>query len=144
MDELTELAVAGATALVTQLVTDGRAQVRDRVAAFLARRRGDEEEAVRGELERSRSVLVAAREAGDAGTASSVQDEWRSRLRRTLRNDPQAVAELRSLLDELAPGRDTGAGGTVHSIISGGEQHGTVVQAHTVADLTIGNDRGSR
>ncbi|WP_234376957.1 hypothetical protein [Streptomyces sp. TP-A0356] len=141
MDELTALAAAGATALVTQMVTDGWAQVRDRVAAFFAGRRGGDGEVVQGELERSRAELVAARDAGDEETASDIQDEWRSRLRRTLRNDPQAVSELRSLLDELAPNANTGSGGTVNNTISGGVQHGTVVQARTVGDLSIGDSR---
>ncbi|MER6124720.1 hypothetical protein ABT173_19155 [Streptomyces sp. NPDC001795] len=136
MDELTELAVAGATALVTQMVTDGWAQVRDRVTAFLARRRGGDEEVVQGELERSRADLVAARDAGDEETASDIQDEWRSRLRRTLRNDPEAVAELRSLLDELAPSPGATAGGTVNNnTISGGVYNHTVIQAGTVGRM---------
>ena len=139
MDELTGLAMAGATALVTQMVTDGWAQMRDRVAAFLTRRRGGDEESVQGELERSRDDLVAARDAGDEETAADIQEEWRARLRRTLRNDPQAAAELRSLLDELTPSPESGSGGVVHNTISGGVQHGTVIMAHTVGDLTIGD-----
>lgn len=141
MDELTELAAAGATALVTQMVTDGWAQVRDRVGAFFARRRGGDEEAVQGELERSRADLVAARDAGDEDTASDIREEWRSRLRRMLRKDPQAVSELRALLDELAPSTGARTDGTVHNTISGGVQHGTVIQAHTVGDLNIGDSR---
>jgi len=138
--ELTELAVAGATALVTQMVTDGWAQARDRVAAFFARRRGDDEEAeqqsVQGELEVSRDELVAARDAGDEEAVADVQAEWRNRLRRTLRADPHAAAELRALLDELAPDSDAQAKGSVHNTISGGVQHGTVIQTGTIGSLT--------
>lgn len=141
MDELTDLAVAGATALVTQMVTDGWARVRDRAAAFLARRRDGDEEVVRGELERSRADLVAARDAGDEETASDIRDEWRSRLRRTLRNDPRAAAELRALLDELDPGPGRDAPGAVYNTITGGVHHGMVIQAGTVGDVTPGGTR---
>ncbi|MFJ8935414.1 hypothetical protein ACIRL0_06800 [Streptomyces sp. NPDC102365] len=134
--ELVALAAAGATALVQQMVTDGWGNVRDRVVALFSR--GRDEEAVRGELEESRADLVAARDAEDEDAAADVQASWRVRLRRTLRDDPEAAAELRSLLAELDP-RPTGpASSTVHNSISGGVQHGTVVQAHTVGDLTIG------
>ncbi|MGW0820536.1 hypothetical protein [Streptomyces sp. NPDC002845] len=136
--ELTALAAAGATALVQQMVTDGWTQVRDRVVALFAR--GREEEAVQGELEESRADLVAAQDSGDEEAVADVQAEWRNRLRRTLRADPEAAAELRTLLDELAPPADDQGKGTAHNhnTISGGVQHGTVIQAHTVGDLTIG------
>jgi hypothetical protein len=141
VDELTELAVAGATALVTQMVTDGWGQVRDRVVALFTRGRGGEEEAIQGELESARAELVAAQEAEDAQAVYDVQAEWRSRLRRTLRADPEAAAELRAILQELAPSPGDREQGSVHNTISGGVQHGTVIQAHTIGDLTIGEPR---
>lgn len=137
--ELVGLATAGATALVQQMVTDGWSGVRDRVVALFSR--GRDEAAVQEELEESRAELVEARAAGDDSAAADVEAVWRRRLRRTLQADPAAVAELRALLDELAPPADAQGGGTVHNTISGGVQHGTVVQAHTVGDLTIGDTR---
>ncbi|MFF1767397.1 hypothetical protein [Streptomyces sp. NPDC058249] len=137
MDELTELAVAGATALVTQMVSDGRAQVRDRLVAILTRGSGDEE-VVQGELETARAELVAAREAGDARAADDVLVEWRNRLRRTPRADPEVAAELRSLLDELERAADEQPRGNVYNAIDGGMHHGSVVQAQSIGILTIG------
>ncbi|WP_328496994.1 hypothetical protein OHS59_32960 [Streptomyces sp. NBC_00414] len=134
--ELAALAAAGATALVQQMVTDGWGNVRDRVVVFFSR--GRDEAAVEGELEESRTDLVAARDAGDEDAAADVQASWRTRLRRTLRNDPEAAAELRTLLAELSLPSTVPATSTVHNSIRGGVQHGTVVQAHTVGDLTIG------
>ncbi|MGP4042854.1 hypothetical protein [Streptomyces sp. 2A115] len=99
---------------------------------------GRDEEAVQGELEESRADLVAARDAEDEEAAADVQASWRTRLRRTLRDDPEAAAELRALLDELTQPSAASAPGTVHNTISGGVRHGTAVQAHTVGDLTIG------
>jgi hypothetical protein len=135
--ELTALAAAGATALVQQMVTDGWANVRDRVVVLFAR--GRDEEAVVGELEESRADLVAARDADDEEAAADVQASWRTRLRRTLRDDPAAAAELRALLDELAPPSTAPTPGSVHNIISGDVRHSAVVQAHTVVGgVTIG------
>ncbi|MFF1658795.1 hypothetical protein [Streptomyces sp. NPDC058255] len=131
MDELTELAVAGATALVTQMVSDGRAQVRDRLVAILTRGSGDEE-VVQGELETARAELVAARAADD------VLVEWRNRLRRTPRADPEVAGELRSLLDELERAADEQPRGNVYNTINGGVYHGSVVQAQSIGILTIG------
>ncbi|MFD4624759.1 hypothetical protein [Streptomyces sp. NPDC058475] len=117
MDELTELAVAGATALVTQMVSDGRAQERDRLVAILTRGSGDEE-FVQGELETARAESVAAREAGDAQAADDVLAEWRNRLRRTPRADPEVAAELRTMLNELEPAADEQPRGNVYNTIN--------------------------
>ncbi|MCB5907213.1 hypothetical protein [Streptomyces pinistramenti] len=132
--ELTALAAAGATTLVQQMATEGWTQARRRVAAFLARRRGTaDEEALEGELEASRADVAAARETGDADEVEDVTAAWRVRLRRLLRDDPQAAAELRSLLDELRPegGRETVR--EVHNTINGGVHHGTVIQAGVIS-----------
>ncbi|GAB2963440.1 hypothetical protein GCM10023080_025290 [Streptomyces pseudoechinosporeus] len=133
--ELTALAAAGATALVQQMVTDGWVNVRDRVVAFFSR--GSEEEVIEGELEESRAELAAAWAAEDEEAAADVQASWRSRLRRTLRDNPEAVAELRALLDELAPQSAASQHSTVHNIhntINGGVHHGTVIQAGTIGE----------
>lgn len=132
--ELVALATAGATALVQQMASDGWAAVRGRMAAFLARRRGTaDEEAVEGELEVSRADLVAAREEGDQDGVDGVTTAWRLRLQRLLREDPAAAAELRALLDEVAPERDHATVREVHNTISGGTQHGAVIQAGVVS-----------
>ncbi|MFD6286582.1 hypothetical protein [Streptomyces sp. NPDC060205] len=129
--ELAALAAAGATALVQQMVTDGWGSVRDRVVAVFSR--GQDEEVVQGELEESRADLVAARDADDEDAAADVQASWRVRLRRALRDDPQAAAELRALLDELSPRSTTPTTPTtltVHNTVSGGTS-GVVVQGGT-------------
>ncbi|MFC4468069.1 hypothetical protein ACFPH6_26635 [Streptomyces xiangluensis] len=134
--ELTALAAAGATALVQQMVTDGWGNVRGRVVALFSR--GRDEEVVEGELEESRAELVAARDTEDEDAAADVQASWRSRLRRTLREDPAAAAELRALLDELAPQpaapQHSTAVHNTHNTINGGVHHGMVIQAHTVGE----------
>ncbi|MFI8928500.1 hypothetical protein ACIG3E_12585 [Streptomyces sp. NPDC053474] len=135
--ELAALAGAGATALVQAMVGDGWAAARGRVVAFLGRRRGADEDQVSGALDETRDDLLAARAAGDADAEADARAEWRNRMRRALRADPGAAAELRLLLDDLGHGGDH-RGGVVHNTISGGVQRGNVIQAHTVGDVHLG------
>lgn len=139
--ELVALAAAGATALVQQMAVDSWAQARDRMVSFFSRR-GGEEDVIEGELETSRGELAAAMEAGDEQTALDVQAEWRTRLRRTLLANPAAASELRAMLDDLAPPKGDQQVADVHNTISGGMQHGPVIQAGNVGSLSFGMPSG--
>jgi len=89
--ELTSLATSGAAALVQAMTTDLWSTVRDRVAALFG---GDQ--GVAAELDQTRSdVLEKTLPDEDA------RPELRNRLRRLLRNNPEAAAELRVILNEL-------------------------------------------
>ncbi|MGA5469845.1 hypothetical protein ACPCUK_13660 [Streptomyces arboris] len=140
--ELVALAGAGATALVQQMAVDSWEQARDLVVSFFSRRGGGEEAVIEGELETSRGELVAAMNAGDEQTASDVQAEWRTRLRRTLLADPAAASELQAILDDLAPRKRDGQVVDVRNTISGGVQHGPVIQAGNVGSLSFGAPPG--
>ncbi|MFF9894110.1 hypothetical protein [Streptomyces longispororuber] len=135
--ELAALAAAGATALVQAMVGDGWAAARGRVAALLGRRSGADEDVVGRELDLARAEFTAAQDAGDGAAADDVRAEWRARMRRALRADPEAAAELRALLEELGYG-DDGRGGGARNTVSGGVQYGGVIQAHTVGDVHLG------
>ncbi|MGY5137227.1 hypothetical protein ACWGJW_33410 [Streptomyces nigrescens] len=135
--ELTALAAAGATAFVQQMAADSWAQARDRIASFFSRRAG-EEGVIEGELETSRRELTVAIEAGDEQTALDVEAEWRTRLRRTLVANPAAASELRQVLIELVPDGSGQQVANVHNTISGGVQHGPVVQVGNVGSLNLG------
>ncbi|MFD9812305.1 hypothetical protein [Streptomyces sp. NPDC059080] len=138
--ELTALATAGATALVQQMVTDGWAQVRGRAAAFLARRRGtDDEEAVRDGLDASRDELIAARQDGDEDSAADVTAALRGQLRRLLREDPGAAGELAALVEEWRPAQGGLSVRDVHNSMSGTVQQGIVIQAGVISHLNNGN-----
>lgn len=129
--ELAALAASGATTLIGLMATEAWTQARDRVAGFFSR--GREEE-----LDLSRAELVAAREAGDDQAVADVEAEWRTRLRRRLQADPEAAAELRLLLDELTPQLPAQQVRDVRNTVSGGVQHGPVIQAGTISGLTFG------
>ncbi|MFE6986392.1 hypothetical protein [Streptomyces griseus] len=133
--ELTALAASGATTFVGLMATEAWTQVRGRVARFLAR--GEDTEAVDAELEESRAELTAARADADEETAADIEAEWRTRLRRALRANPEAAAQLRDLLDELAPLQPAGHTVSVTNTISGGTQHGPVFQGEKFSNLTF-------
>ncbi|WP_063762252.1 hypothetical protein [Streptomyces sp. NRRL F-5123] len=133
--ELAGLAASGATTVVGLMASDAWAQVRARLARFLARGGAEgAEEAASADLERSRGELVEARQARDAGTEDDVLAEWRLRLRRTLQADPAAAEELRRMLAELAP-ESRAAGGTTYytaNTTHGGVYHEAVIQAGSI------------
>lgn len=133
--ELTALAASGATAFVGLMATEAWNQARGRVARFLAR--GEDSEAVDAELEESREELIAARRSGDEDGAADVTAEWRIRIRRALRDNPEAAGELRELLDELAPHQAPGPTVTVNNSTNGGTYYSQVIQGHDISGLTF-------
>ncbi|MFI6703338.1 hypothetical protein ACIBJC_31065 [Streptomyces sp. NPDC050509] len=137
--ELVALATAGATALVQQMATDGWTAARDRVAGFLVARGWGSAESVGADLEATRAELTAAQREDDTEAVDDLHAEWRGRLRRTLRADPEAAAELRALLDELNPRLPTQQVGGVHNNVTGGTHHGAVVQSGTIGSLHFGS-----
>ncbi|MFJ1548009.1 hypothetical protein [Streptomyces sp. NPDC088246] len=72
--------------------------------------------------------LLRGRETQDESETHAVAAEWRDRLHTLLRADPSARAELLSLLDSLAEPPRNQASPAVHNAISGGVQHGPVIQ----------------
>ncbi|MFI6581294.1 hypothetical protein [Embleya sp. NPDC050493] len=132
------LAASGATTMVGLMVSESWAQARTRIAALFGRGDPAQGIAVERELDSSRRELSVARESGDDPVIADIEAEWRTRLRRLLRADSVAAAELRTLLDELAPLLPEEAAGAVHNTISGGTQQGPVIQGRDFTGLTFG------
>ncbi|WP_097869242.1 hypothetical protein [Streptomyces sp. rh34] len=139
--ELTALAASGATAFVGLMVTEAWTQARGRVARFLGR--GEDDEAVDAELEASRRELTAARAAADDEAVADVEEEWRIRLRRALRANPEAADELRALLDDLSPLAPAGPAVSVTNTVSGGIQNAPVLQGQMFFAPTFNGGRSA-
>ncbi|MFD7064571.1 hypothetical protein [Streptomyces sp. NPDC059906] len=140
--ELMALIGTGATTVVGLMVTDAWGQVRQRVVGLFASGAEAEADGVAGELEESRTTLVAAEgTAAEEELRSDVTASVRLRLRRLLEQDPGAAGELRRLVDELAPASPPP--GAVHNSITGGRQDGPVVQGHTFTRLTFRTTGGT-
>ncbi|GLU49181.1 hypothetical protein [Nocardiopsis ansamitocini] len=113
------LAASAATTLVQAMITDGWEAVRDRFAGLFGRAATG----VVAELERSRLDALAGPE-----LAEEVVGEWKPKLRRLLTDNPEAVQELRALLEELAPrAEESGVANTITGDVSG-----IAVQARTI------------
>lgn len=115
------LVLAAGTALVQAMATDGWAQVRDAVAGLWHRALGvGQIEDVSGDLAALRLEVLQARDADDQATEESLTGEWRSKLHRLLRADPDLAAALREVLDQvLTPALQPAQQERVQTILTG-------------------------
>lgn len=105
-DPLSTLALTGATTVVAAMATEAWETTRDRTAALFRWRRAavgeggtrPEVEAVAAELDESAAQVRGA--GGSSGTRGAQTEVWRQRLIAVLRQEPQAQAELRDIVDE--------------------------------------------
>lgn len=135
--ELAALAASGASSLVGLMVSDAWSAARGRVARLFAR--GGDEDQVAGELTAARDELAEADRNGDEEHRVDIQEEWQLRLRRLLRADPGAAAELRALLDEIAPAEPAAGGVVINNTVSGGTHHAPVIQVGQLGHGTFGS-----
>ncbi|MFE1166508.1 hypothetical protein [Nocardiopsis sp. NPDC058789] len=140
-----ELFEEGARVLTQEMVRGGWTVVQGWVTRVFG---GDETKRHRAleEVAETRREL----DAGDGGAVSAeeVEQSWRTQLRRLLREDPAAAAELRALLDEVAPsgtGNVTNTARDVHGVlIQAGTIHGGVHRNETRYDGDHVEMRGNR
>ncbi|MFE5331357.1 hypothetical protein ACFRCG_33725 [Embleya sp. NPDC056575] len=130
------LAASGATTMVGLMVSESWTQARSRLAAFFSRT-GSEPSTTEQQLDAAQGELTTARAQGNDIVAADIEAEWRTRLRRALQSDPTAAADLRALLDELTPLTGTPTTTQVTNTITGGTQHGPVLQGHNFSAVTF-------
>ncbi|MER6999286.1 hypothetical protein [Streptomyces sp. NPDC000410] len=111
--ELAALAASGATVLVESMVTDAWTGLKTRVVALFRRSGGE----VGDELDAARDELTSGEQ-----DPAELETEWKVRLRRALAQDPEAVAELRAIVEEFGGPAATYAGD--HIEIHGNTFHG--------------------
>ncbi|MEV0370419.1 hypothetical protein AB0I10_11410 [Streptomyces sp. NPDC050636] len=117
------------TALVTLMVTAAWEQAREGVVAVWRRIRPGQEDRVEEELEEARTELVQAEQDGDAEQVrQDLAAEWQARLRRVLRDEPEAAAELQRILDDARGAVPEEARPSVR-MQARAEGHGRVFQA---------------
>ncbi|MGP2437616.1 hypothetical protein [Streptomyces sp. JW3] len=101
---VTSLAQSAGTTLVTLMAADAWQRTRDGFAQLWRRMQPERAEAVVAELEAGREDVLAAVTAQDQQTLDELRLQWQGFVRRLIVARPDAVAELRRLLDELDPG----------------------------------------
>ncbi|MEF9909096.1 MULTISPECIES: hypothetical protein [unclassified Streptomyces] len=139
--ELAALAASGATTLVSLMVTDSWAQARELVGRLISR--NDPGGAAVADLDTTRDRLLAADAYDGAVTAQDITDHWHAQFHELLRNGSVTSGGLRDLVTVLQRLADTSAPLplTVRNDITGGVQHGPVIQAGRITGLTF-RDRG--
>ncbi|MCF3960233.1 hypothetical protein [Streptomyces fuscigenes] len=139
--ELAVLAASGATTLVSLMVTDSWTPARELIKRFLTRTDADPD--TFDDLQDARTRLLAADATERERTAHEISQRYGDRLRRLAEagngSDEALPALLTSLLQLSASAADSRR--TVDNRISGGVQHGPVVQSGSVTGLTFHVDR---
>lgn len=133
--ELAALAASGATTLVSLMVTDSWTQARDLVGRLLSRTGP----AAVADLDDTRTRLLAADERNGDQIARDITAQWQTHLHHLLQTGAVTSENLRDVLSSLERLADTSAPhpGVVHNDISGGVQHGPVIQSGRITGLTV-------
>ncbi|MFD8723184.1 hypothetical protein ACFV2H_35745 [Streptomyces sp. NPDC059629] len=142
--ELAAMAASGATTLVSLMVTDSWTHARALMGRCLARA-GADTVAISG-LDDARARLLLTGTAVDERAASDIAAEWQTRLCGLVETGALTGEDLSALgasLRRLAAAA-AGRSGTVHNTVSGGTQHGPIVQAGTVTGLAFPPDPSPR
>ena len=142
--ELAVLAASGATTLVSLMVTDSWTHARKLVGRYLTRTGAAPD--TFDDLQDARTALLAADATEHERTAREISRRYGDRLRRLAEADDGSNEALRALLTSLLHLSASAADSrhTVDNRISGGVQHGPVVQSGTVTGLTFHVDHLDR
>ncbi|MFF3487306.1 hypothetical protein ACFYXC_29095 [Streptomyces sp. NPDC002701] len=142
--ELAILAASGASTLVSLMVTDSWTHARELVGRYLTRTGADP--GTFDDLQDARTRLLAADATERERTAREIGRRYGGRLRRLAEADDNSDEALRALLTSLLQLSASAADSrrTVDNRISGGVQHGPVVQSGSVAGLTFHVDHVDR
>ncbi|WP_431781983.1 hypothetical protein [Streptomyces chumphonensis] len=135
--ELAVLAASGATTLVSLMVTDSWAHARELVGRYL-NRTGAAPDTFE-DLQDARTRLLVTDATERERIACEISRRYGDRLRRLAEADDGSDEALRALLTSLQELSAATADSwrTVDNHISGGVQHGPVVQSGTVTGLTF-------
>jgi len=109
--ELAQLVAASANTLVALMLTDAWNQARDQVVGVWRRFRPEQADAVSGQLDASADDLAQARQADDGEAEGEIRGEWSGRLRRLVRDEPEAAGALEEFVRRYAS-QVPAAGGT--------------------------------
>ena len=134
--ELAALAASGATTLVSLMVTDSWTHARELVGRFFSRT-GSDSTAI-ADLDTARTRLLAAEAAGNEQTIRDIRNQWHAYLQYLLQAGSATGEDLRDLLTSLQRAANANTQqGAVYNAISGGVQHGPVIQSGQISRLTL-------
>ncbi|MFE7129420.1 hypothetical protein ACFVIM_00990 [Streptomyces sp. NPDC057638] len=124
--EVALLAQSAGTTLVALMATDAWQHMREGITRLWRRTQPERADTIAAELEAGRDDVLAAVASGDHEDLEELRLQWQGSVRRLLVERPDAVEELRALLDRLDPGGSAARRITQHATVSG---RGRVYQA---------------
>ncbi|MDX3064474.1 hypothetical protein PV518_20205 [Streptomyces sp. ND04-05B] len=124
--EVALLAQSAGTTLVGLMATDAWQHMRDGITRLWRRTQPERADTVAAELEAGREDVLVATASDDQQTLDELRLQWQGTVRRLLVARPDAVQELRALLDQLDPEGSAARRITQHATASG---QGRVYQA---------------
>lgn len=101
--DLEALALSAGSALVGTMSTELWEHTRAVVVGWWRQTHPERAAAVEAELTEAGEDLLEARAAGDRDAEAQLVADWQRRLRRLLLARPELAAEVRAVVDELAP-----------------------------------------
>lgn len=99
-DDMDQLVLAAASALIGAMTTDGWNEARASAVALWRRAHPDRVPAIESELSEVRDEILAAREAGEPEVERDLVADWQRKFRRLITAHPELAAELEVLQDE--------------------------------------------
>lgn len=124
--EVALFAQSAGTTLVALMATDAWQHMRDGITRLWRRTQPERADTVAAELEAGRDDVLAAVASDDHEALEELRLQWQESVRRLLAARPDAVEELRALLDRLDPEGSAARSVTQHATASG---RGRVYQA---------------
>ncbi|MGW4200646.1 hypothetical protein [Streptomyces sp. NPDC004726] len=124
--EVALLAQSAGTTLVALMATDAWQHMRDGITRLWRRTQPEHADTVAAELEAGREEVLAVIATDDQEALEELRLQWQGSVRRLLVARPDAVEELRALLDRLDPDGSATRRITQHATASG---RGRVYQA---------------
>ncbi|MEU7524140.1 hypothetical protein AB0A74_00220 [Saccharothrix sp. NPDC042600] len=125
-----EFLTAAATTLVERLAGEAWESAVAAIGGLWRQAHPDRGDTVEAEAVDTRTAALRARTERDDAVAADLVGEWRSRLRRLLAEHPEAVDELRRLLDDGPTARGAGrlsqraeASGRSRIVLAGRDVH---------------------
>ncbi|MCC9310708.1 hypothetical protein LN042_27170 [Kitasatospora sp. RB6PN24] len=105
--ELATLASTASATIIQLAVTDSWKSAKSAMVRLWSRSESSRGDIIEADLEETRGEILAAPIASREAVLEDARIEWQSRLRRLLVSSPEAVAELREILEEFTDFRDS-------------------------------------
>jgi hypothetical protein len=117
--EISALAGAAATTLITLLTTEGWQRAKTQFSVLWNRVQPSKSDVIASQIDETHNDLLVAQQDGDISAQRELLAEWQGRFRRILAAHPELTESLRLLLAEIAPDGPRPDAVSQHAVASG-------------------------